>query len=504
MRTSFRQTIAFLFLIGVLLGPSCRVAPDEATIERNRELLGSWKQVMVEESGPRATTVRHFFLDRDGFLKVGFAEIGPRSRTGMIDEVVEYDGERIRWREGGAWFDGTVNAGRTSISLEYGSGENPTAYSFVRYPEGDALWRDLKAGIDARLEYEIPEEIGDGWRCATLDSVGLDREKAYELVRRIASGKYKDLHGILLIKDGALALEEYFADNGRMRGLTLRRVFGNKLHHLGSTTKSVTSLLIGIAIDRGFIEDVDVPVFEFFPEYSRLRTAEKDRILLRHLLTMTAGLDWDQFSYGLSDSRNDAARMWRGGDVLEYTLAKPVVAEPGEEFNYSNGVSTLLGGILKNATGQEADAFANEQVFGPLGITEFEWTRYPDGSIETDGGLALRPRDLAKIGQLFLDRGEWNGRQIVSREWIEESTQTHIRFRRSKGGYGYKWQQMTVESRSGTVDYYFMPGYGGNLLAVFPGFDMVVVFTGANYEWDVRSVYKAMFEDYLLEALRAQ
>jgi hypothetical protein len=118
----------------------------------------------------------------------------------------------------------------------------------------------------------------------------------------------------------------------------------------------------------------------------------------------------------------------------------------------------------------EADAFAEEHVFRPLGIRDYQWTRYPDGSIEADGGLALRPRDLAKIGRLFLAGGEW--------------------------------QQMSLGSGDNKVSYYLMPGYGGNILAVFPTFDMVIAFTGANYEWDVRSVYRKMFRDQLLPALR--
>ena len=118
------------------------------------------------------------------------------------------------------------------------------------------------------------------------------------------------------------------------------------------------------------------------------------------------------------------------------------------------------------------------------------------------GGLALRPRDLAKIGQLFLNEGEWDGERIVSHDWVTESTRTHIELRGSGGGYGYKWQQMDLNARGETVAYYFMPGYGGNLLAVIPRFDLVVVFTGANYDWDVRTVYNNLLEDYLIPALR--
>jgi len=493
---------SFVAVSFVLIGSACRDGRDENAIRRNDELVGSWMQIMEEEGGLRPTTIRNFFLDPDGALRVGSFEIGPKSRVSLVANEIEYGGLDIRWDEGGSSFRGTMAEDKNSIALLYGAGETPTAYRFVRYPEGDPLWGDLRAAIDAELSCAAPDATDDGWACSDLESVGLDRKQVEKLLHRIASGKYDDLHGFLLAKDGSLVVEEYFGARGRVRGPSLRNVFRDKIHHLGSTTKSVTSLLIGIAIDQGLIESVDVPVFDFFPEYEGLRNPEKDRIRLRHLLTMTAGLEWEQFRYDWSDPRNDGAQMWRVEDVLGYTLAKPVVAEPGKKYEYSNGISTLLGAIIRNSTGMEADRFAEEFVFDPLGITDYEWTRYPDGSIETDGGLALRPRDLAKIGQVFLDGGVWKGEQIVSHDWVAESTRTHFKFRRSGGGYGFKWQQMDLEFRGETVDYYFMPGYGGNLLAVFPGFDMVVVFTGANYDWNVRSVYNKMLEEHLFPALR--
>jgi CubicO group peptidase (beta-lactamase class C family) len=489
-------------VVSLLVSISCRTGPDENTVRRNRDLVGSWLQIMEEEGGRRSTTVRNFFLNEHGALRVGFFEIGPKSRIGIIPDDVVFDGANIRWREGGSFFRGTVAEDKNLIELVYGTADPPTRYRFERYPEGEALWRELMAAVDVEVRYTTPTAIDDGWVCSDLGSAGLDQNQIEKLLQRIASGKYDDLHGFLLIKDGILVVEEYFGDLGRVRGPSLRGVFGTRIHHLGSTTKAVTSLLIGIAIDRGFIEGVDVPVFDFFPEYRELRNAEKDRILLRHLLTMTAGLEWEQFRFEWSDPRNDGAQMWHVDDPLEYTLAKPVVAEPGEKFEYSNGISTLLGAVIKNATGGEADEFAEEYVFRPLGISVFEWTRYPDGSIETDGGLALTPRDLANIGQLFLDGGLWRGERVVSREWISESTRTHFKFRGSAGGYGFKWQQMDLDYRGENVAYYFMPGYGGNLLAVIPRFNMVVVFTGANYDWDVRSVFNRLLEDHLLPAVR--
>jgi CubicO group peptidase (beta-lactamase class C family) len=179
------------------------------------------------------------------------------------------------------------------------------------------------------------------------------------------------------------------------------------------------------------------------------------------------------------------------------------VADPGKEFNYTNGVPTVTGAIIKNAVGMEVREFAERFLFRPLGITDYLWTGYPDGSIETDGGLALRSRDLAKIGQLFLDGGVWGGRRIVSEQWVSESTRERLRFGRSyRWGYGYHWMQ--AESRIGDqmVSSYFVPGDGNQILAVFPALDMVVVFTAGNYGRDPKPEYYSLFEKIILPAVQ--
>jgi CubicO group peptidase (beta-lactamase class C family) len=195
--------------------------------------------------------------------------------------------------------------------------------------------------------------------------------------------------------------------------------------------------------------------------------------------------------------------MWRTDDVIRYVLQKPLVAEPGEEFNYTNGVPTVTGAILKNAVGMEVTAFAENNLFGPLGIKDYIWTRYTDGSLETDGGLALRSRDLAKFGQLFIDDGVWKGRRVVSAKWIKESTRERLKFGKlfSKWGYGYHWMQKQVSLRGREIATYFVPGDGNQILALVPELKMVIVFTAGNYGEDPKPVYYSLFEKFIFPAV---
>jgi CubicO group peptidase (beta-lactamase class C family) len=218
------------------------------------------------------------------------------------------------------------------------------------------------------------------------------------------------------------------------------------------------------------------------------------------MLTMTPGFQWRQF--GVSDAQNDGMHMWETRDVIRYVLQKPLDAEPGQKFNYTNGVPTVTGAIIKNAVAMEVSAFAEKYLFHPLGISEYVWTSYPDGSIETDGGLALRARDLAKIGQLFLNHGLWNEQRIVSEGWIRESTKERFKFGRSRRwGYGYHWMQAESKVGNRAVGSFFVPGDGNQILAVFPELELVVVFTAGNYGVDPKPVYFSLFEKFILPAV---
>lgn len=253
---------------------------------------------------------------------------------------------------------------------------------------------------------------------------------------------------------------------------------GGKLHTMQSISKSVTSALIGIAIHRGEIAGVDTKALSYFNGY-RIRDDPRQRSwTLRHLLTMTAGIEWDEDTIPYTDPANSCARMEASGDWVQFVLDQPMAGEPGGAFVYNSGVTQLLSQVLKRATGMHADAYAAEYLFKPLGISSFYWKHTPTGHPDTEGGLYLTARDLAKIGYLYLRGGVWEENRILPEGWVEASTTAQVDATSDKRGlnYGYQWW---VAPRSGSPAYASL-GYGGQRLIVVPGLDLVAVFTGWN------------------------
>jgi CubicO group peptidase (beta-lactamase class C family) len=331
----------------------------------------------------------------------------------------------------------------------------------------------------------IPEQTRDGWQTASLDEVGIDENKVREAIDRVSDDTYKNIHSILIVKDGRLVFEEYFDgytwdySGDQYRGELVD--FGvDTTHNLASVTKSFTSALVGIAIDRGFIRGTDERVFAFFPEYADLNDGGKDKITLEHLLTMTSGLEWNEMELSYSNTNNDLIQLFIVSDPIEYILAKPVISEPGTEWYYSGGNTNLLGEVIRKATGLRMDDFAAEYLFAPLGITNYEWDHINPDVIHASGNLKLRPRDMAKFGYLFLNGGVWNDEQIISQEWVEASTREHTSTPWGSG-YGYQWWQQTYHYGSTSVDSFYAAGWGGQRIIVFPSLEMVLVYTGGNY-----------------------
>ena len=296
-----------------------------------------------------------------------------------------------------------------------------------------------------------------------------------DLLDRISDQSYKNIHSVLLVRNGRLVVEEYFAGQDSEGK---EQMFGrDTLHMQQSVTKSVNSILIGIAIDQHLIGGVDEKIATFFPEEADLfADAKKGSIRIKDCLSMTAGLAWTESGFPYTDPRNDAFGLNRSKDPVRYVFEKPVVAAPGETFVYHTGISVALGEILHQASGLWPDEFAERHLFGPLGIKDYYWARLPNGSVHTGGGLWLRPRDMAKIGYLFLNGGRWQGRQIVSEDWIRESSKQQAPYR----GYGYQWWLHSFRTHDRAIDAYAAQGLGGQFIMVIPDLQMVAVFTGWN------------------------
>jgi CubicO group peptidase (beta-lactamase class C family) len=300
------------------------------------------------------------------------------------------------------------------------------------------------------------------WPASAPDAQGVNAQAILDLVGRIGRGEYGSVSSLLLARHGQLIVEEYFGWSA------------SRAHTVQSVTKSVTSLLAGMAIDRGRLSIGDRAV-DFFPGYQPIANLDdrKRAMTVRDLLTMQTGLEWNESVYNASPLQrlNDCQCDW-----LRFVLDWPMRETPGTRWEYVSGGVILLGGIVGVATGERMDQFAAEQLFGPLGIENAWWySGLPNGLPHSGGGLNLRPRDMAKLGQLVLDGGRWRGAQIVPESWIRESTQVRLSNVRSFGAYpadyGYLWWTLP----RGIVT---ASGAQGQWIFVVPSLDLVVTITG--------------------------
>jgi CubicO group peptidase (beta-lactamase class C family) len=242
------------------------------------------------------------------------------------------------------------------------------------------------------------------------------------------------------------------------------------MQSLYSCTKSVTSALVGIALDQGHIQSVEQPVLSFFPERTVANLdARKEAMKLEHLLTMTDGLDWVRKDVRFTSSGDTTPEMTRSRDWVQFTLDRPMAEEPGTRWNYNSGASHLLSATIQETTGMTALEFAEEHLFGPLGISGAVWGRDPQGRNYGAAQLHMTAHDMAKFGYLYLNDGLWDGKQIVPAGWVEASTTNHSP---TPGVcYGYQWWVMPW------AGYYSAIGARGQYIVVLPELDMVVVFT---------------------------
>jgi CubicO group peptidase (beta-lactamase class C family) len=328
---------------------------------------------------------------------------------------------------------------------------------------------------------EAATASNDGWHTARPDDVGLDPAAIKKLVAAIRAGEYSDIHSLLVIRHDQLAVEEYFSGPDERRDTVVgSRPLGNvqfnasTLHDGRSVTKSVVSILFGIARSQGTVPGIDTPVLSLFPQYKDLRTPERLKVQLRHLLSMSPGWAWDESSKAYGDPLNSETAMDHQPDRIRYILSQPMVHVPGEKFEYDGGTTVLLASIIEHGTGMPIDRYAQKVLFGPLGITHYEWLHYPDGAPIAASGVRLLPRDMAKIGLLYLHKGNWHGKTVVPASWVTESTTPHV----PGDFYGYHWWLGKTSAGTDAV----AVGYGGQRVLVDPGQDMVVVITAGLYK----------------------
>jgi CubicO group peptidase (beta-lactamase class C family) len=329
-----------------------------------------------------------------------------------------------------------------------------------------------------------PSSIGDGWEIASPDSVGMDGAQLCTIAARLALRSTK-VHSVVVVRHGKLVFEQYFPGYDQPWGQPdgQYEFSATTKHDMRSASKSVISLLIGIAIDRKLIAGVDEPVLKFFPDYAAVKQPGWDAITLRHLLTMSSGFRWDE-ARAWTDPENDEPHLVTEPDPLGYVLSRPIAAPPDALWTYNGGGTELLGNIIERVSKRSLEAFVHEALFQPLGITDAEWKHYQNGKIAAASGLRLRPRDAAKIGQLVLNRGQWNGRQIVPADWIAQSIVPRfqaIGLFASTQFYGYQWWMGRSLAGDKEIKWVAAFGWGGQRIFIVPGLDLVMMTTAAQY-----------------------
>ena len=334
--------------------------------------------------------------------------------------------------------------------------------------------------------YTIPDAIGDGWQVASIADEGLDEELVTTLVRRILTGVNQGIDSVAIARNGKLVLYVQFRESVGQFDEWIDNTDPER-HVLHSTSKSFTSALIGIAIDQGAIASVDVPFYDLF-NYGAYDNWDprKAEMTLEDALTMRLGIEWDEWSLPYTHRMNDLVYLENNNtDWSKALLDLPMTSDPGTVYAYNTAATIAIGQALENATGIPMEDFANQNLFYPMQIETAAWGKSPTGLPVGGSGLFLKTRDMLKFGQLFIDDGSWQGQQLISPEWVAASVARHVdisSWASLSEAYGYQWWLDDLAYGAGTTPAYITSGYGGQYIFAMPDVDIVVAFTGQNYE----------------------
>lgn len=349
------------------------------------------------------------------------------------------------------------------------------------------------------------------WNVTTPTEAGFASEldENFELARQ--AGTLPNLHGVVAVRSGRIFFERYLAgpDAGRSP-LGIVRFGPETLHDMRSVSKSIVGLLYGIALAAGCVPTPESNLLLQFPEHSGPSDdSARHSLTVRHALTMTLGMDWDELTFPYTDPRNGETAMNNAADRYRYILERPVIEPPGQRWSYNGGATALLARLIEKGTGQQLHEFARKVLFEPLEIERTEWRRGVDGEPIAASGLRMTPRDLARIGTMVLGGGQWNGKQVIPAEWLSASFAPAVSMPDGRQ-YGYQWYLGTIPMDDGAGG--VRPekavsaiGNGGQRLFLLPRLELVVAVTAGNYNaMNQSDPPMAILRDLLLPGLRVR
>jgi CubicO group peptidase (beta-lactamase class C family) len=356
--------------------------------------------------------------------------------------------------------------------------------------------------------YQNPLTVNDGIITGELTAVGIDTNTIITLTKLILADSIQNVHSLLILKDGKLVYENYFAGKDQKHGKKLGYIEHSmdQLHDCRSVSKSVTAACIGIAIQKGMISSVNDPINKYLTE---IQDSAKGAITLKNLLTMTSGLEWNEIgSYG--NFFNNETQMDIRFNPVKYILRKPIVSQPGLKWNYSAGNTQLLAEIIYRSSGLTVDKFAEQYLFHPLGIKNYEWVKLLFKKLPAAAsGLRLSSRDLLKLGLLYLNDGKYGKNQVVDRRWVNESLKPFIHrpellgLKIKEGGYGYMFWTYTDTVNGKQVKIVEAKGNGGQSILICKSLNLMAVTTGGNFNKADDNPYR-MLTKYIIPSIASK
>ena len=302
---------------------------------------------------------------------------------------------------------------------------------------------------------------------AKLDSAILAADRIISTDNRAF---FKNVESLIVYSHGGIKFEEYYNSYKK-----------DSLHQIQSQTKSIVTLLMGIAIDKGYVSSENEPVSKYFPDYFNESDPVKSEVTIRDLLTMSAGFSWEEM-IPLDDPRNDNINMYNSGKWLSYALSRSMVQKPFKGFKYNSGCPMIVAGIIEKTTKMRLDEFAVRYLFEPLEIRRYLWLKDSTGFCHAGGGLFLSPMDMMKIGIMVMNNGKWEKQQIISENWIKKATTSYLPTSFDISTYGYFWWIREMKTGGvNTTRVISAEGAGGQKLYIFPEYQLIITFTERNY-----------------------
>jgi CubicO group peptidase (beta-lactamase class C family) len=334
---------------------------------------------------------------------------------------------------------------------------------------------------------------------ANLKAVGLKPESIEALIDSIEAGYYPNRHSLLIFKNQKLVVENYFSGNDALWGDDLGVVdfTDSTLHDMRSVSKSVVSAAIGIAIDQGLLKDVDQNIFDFFPEYQHFRNEGREALTLKHFLTMTSGLQWNE-EVPYDNPENSEIQMINSDDGIAFVLSRKLTAAPGTVWQYNGGTTEVLAATVQRVSGMNIHDFTKKYLFQPLNITKTGWTISPSTNMPSGAsGLRLLPKDMVKFGRLYLNDGKWEGKQVIPAQWVDDSLHPWVS-RPDGGAYGYQFWifDYTIGAKQFSIP--AAVGNGDQRIFIDRTNDLLVVTTAGNYDkWNIPKNASVMLKEIL-------